>query len=284
MGDRASLREHFSQQRQQADLKAEQKRQFDEQIASLRALENTLAKAFNNLIRFLDGKTTKTEVVNQLKEIATPDVAKVVSGIKKLDETTLSNKIDLKPVVEALKAIQSEIEKVPKKLPELPEQKDSVKVTNLSEVSLDTSALEKAIKGLKLVAEAPIIKTEKTDLKPLQDVMLDLLKAVNKQKLEVPNEFKVSNFKDVPLADLTEVEKKLDQSNKHLKQIAEKRGSTGGGGGESTLAFPLYANRNTTIAKAGAIKTITETDGTKTLTTTIDSTNPNNKTITEVWS
>lgn len=51
-----------------------------------------------------------------------------------------------------------------------------------------------------------------------------------------------------------------------------------------TVGFDKNSDITTSIVKAGYITTITETDGTKTLTTTIDETDTNNISITEVWS
>lgn len=226
MDKRNNLRQHFQVEANQAQAD----KQYKERTAQLSELENTVVQAFNTLIRFMDGKTTKTEVVNQLKSISTPDVDKVVTAVSKLDKDILANKLDLKPVVDALNGMKRELGLIPKSLPKIPEAKDSVKVTNLDEIKLDTSAVESAIKGLKLDVKAPIINTEKTDVEPLRKVMLDLLKAVNNQKpVEIPD------FPEIPKTDLTKVEKKLDTSNKLLKEITEKKfGGGGGGGGNGT--------------------------------------------------
>lgn len=225
MDKRAPLRQHFQTE---AGL-AKELEQYKQRTAQLNALEDTIVQAFNTLIRFMDGKTSKTEVVNQLKSISTPDVDKVVQALSKLDKDILSNKLDFKPVTDVLNGVKRELSLIPKTLPKIPEAKDSVKVTNLSEIKLDTTAVEKAIKGLKLDVKAPIINTEKTDITPLKDVMLDLLKAINNQKpVEIPK------FPEIPTTDLTKVETKLDKSNKLLKEITEKKFGGGGGGGNGS--------------------------------------------------
>lgn len=222
---REELRKHF-----QAEAKSETaEQQFKKRTVQLDALEDTLIEGFNTLIRFVDGKTTKTEVVNQLKSISTPDVDKVVTALSKLDSDILSNKLDLKPVVDALNGMKRELGLIPKTHPKAVEQKDSFKITNLDEIELDTSDVVKAIKDLKLVAEAPIINERDVDLKPLQNVMLDLLKAVKAQK-----PVKIPDFPEIPKTDLKKVEDKLDESIKHLKAIVEKPTGGGGGGGNST--------------------------------------------------
>lgn len=201
-------------------------KQYQDRTVQLSALEDTIVKAFSVLIQFMDGKTTKTEVTNQLKSISTPDVDKVVQAVSKLDKDILSNKLDLKPVVDALNGMKRELGLIPKSLPKIPEAKDSVKVTNLDEIKLDTSEVVTAIKALKLDVKAPIINEKEVDLTPLKNVMLDLLKAVNAQKPVV-----IPEFPKIPETDLSKVEKKLDESNKHLKAIVDKPVGGGGGGG-----------------------------------------------------
>jgi len=225
MDKRANLRKHF----QTEAITASTDKQYQQRTAQLNALENTVVQAFNALIQFMDGKTTKTEVVNQLKSISTPDVDKLVPLLSKLDTTVQSNKVDLKPLVAQLTAINRQVSLIPKSHPEKPEPTEKVKVTNLDEIILDTSAVEKAIKALKLDVKAPIINTEKTDISPLKDVMLDLLKVIKDQKpVEIPK------FPEIPKTDLTKVETKLETSNKLLKEITEKKFGGGGGGGNGT--------------------------------------------------
>ncbi len=226
MNPRAPLRQYYDDKANQA----KSDKQHADRIAQIGALEDSMFKAFDALIRYMDGKTTKTEVVNQLKSISTPDVDKVVTALSKLDADVLANKLDLKPLEAILNGVKREVSLIPKSHATF-EQKDSVKVTNLDEVKFDTSDLEKAIKGLKLDpkidVKAPVVNVDKPDLKPLQDVMLDLLKAVKGQKYP--------EFPEIPKTDLSTVEKKLDVSNKHLKEIAEKKfGGGGGGGGNGT--------------------------------------------------
>ena len=197
-------------------------------------MSNTIVLSVTELIKFLDGKTTKTEVVNQLKSISTPDVDKVVTAISKLDKDILSNKLDIKPLKQGLDALKRELSLIPKSLPKIPEQKDAIKVTNLNEVTLDTTALEKAINGLKLDPKIEVkptdVKVEQTDFKPLQKLLLDVIKAVKAQKY--PEFPKI----DIPKTDLSKVEKKLDEHKKLLKEIVDKPvGGGGGGGGGSSF-------------------------------------------------
>lgn len=228
MDKRAGLRQFYQTQSEQAQAE----KRFNDRSKQLASLENTTIQAMNALISFLDGKTTKTEVVNQLKSISTPDVDKVVEAVTKLDNNITANRIDLKPLEQVLAAIRREVSLIPKTHAKAPEKLDSIKVNNLSDVKFDTSVLEKAIKNLelnpKISVQSPTVNVEKPDLKPIQDLMLDLLKAV--RGIEIPEIPKI----DIPKTDLSKVEKKLDDANKHLKDLVEKPTGGGGGGGNGT--------------------------------------------------
>lgn len=280
MDKRASLRQHFEDKDYQKKLDQQHK----DQLQKMDSLENTLVKSIDAFIRFINGNISKTEVINQIKSVSTPDVDRVTQAIEKLDEHVLSQKLDLKPLENSMNGVKRELSLIPKSHPKLPEAKDSFKITNLDEIKLDTKPVEDAIKGLKLVTEAPIINTEKVDLKPLQDIMLDLVKSVNdKEYPEFPD------IPEFPITDLSKVELKLDESNKHLKKIVDKPIGGGGGGGNGTpyvndegkpvnvvVGFDPGVDLTTDISTPGII---IETDGVRTLTTTISTTE-----ITEVWS
>lgn len=227
MDKRSGLRQHF----QNEANKASSDIQYSNRTQQINDFESTVVDGFTALIRFLDGKTTKTEVINQLKSISTPDVDKVVTAISKLDADILANKLDLTPLKQGLDSLKRELSLIPKSLPKIPEQKDNIKVNNLDEVKLDTAKLEKAILGLKLDPQINVkasdVQIDYPDLKPLQDALKDVVSAVKNQKYPT--------FPDIPKTDLTKVEKKLDESNKHLKKLVDKPvGGGGGGGGNGT--------------------------------------------------
>lgn len=189
----------------------------------LTAVEKSVISSVRYLVDFLDNKTTKTEVVNQLKSIKTPDVENVVKAVEKLDSSIKNSQIDLSPIKDGLSALEQQLKLIPKEHAEAPEQREDVRVTNLSEI--DLKPLEKAIKALKLEptkvdVAAPNVNVDAPDLKPLQDSMLNVIKAV--KGIEIPK------------TDLSTVEKKLDTANKHLEEITKIRGGGGGGGGNGT--------------------------------------------------
>jgi len=225
MDKRASLRRFYTDQ----DNQKKSDSQHELQLKKLDAVSTDIVSAIGVLIRFLDGKTSKTEVVNQLKSISTPDVDKVVTAVSKLDKDILANKLDLQPLVKELQQIKREMSLVPKTLPKL-EQKDSFKVSNLDEVSLDTKDLEKAIKNLKLDPKIEVkpadVHTAPVDLKPLKDGLLDVLKAIKAQKYP--------EFPTIEPTDLTKLEKESKKHTKLLTEIKDKPVGAGGGGGNGS--------------------------------------------------
>ncbi len=210
--------------------------QYDAQMAKLSSIEKTFVNSFTVLIKFLDGQTTKTEVVNQLKSVGTPDALKVVQAVKELDRTTKENKLDTSDLKAVLIEALAELKKIPKDHAEAPEQRESVSVSNISEVNsrLDKVAerIEKAISKIKLVAEAPkvdvkvpeakvpIVNVAPTDLKPLQTALKDLLTGV--KGIKIP---------EVPKTDLSKLEKEAEKHTKQLQKLIEKPIAVAGGGG-----------------------------------------------------
>lgn len=59
----------------------------DELVKETKQVQGAVVQAFSMLIDYLDKKTTKTEVVNQLTEIGTPDALKVVESVNSLHDT-----------------------------------------------------------------------------------------------------------------------------------------------------------------------------------------------------
>jgi hypothetical protein len=208
-------------------------KRHNEQLLKLSQVERSMVSAIQQLVRFLDGKTTKTEVINQLKSISTPDVDKVVTALKGLDQTVVKNKVDLSPLEKVLTSILNEQKKSLKEI-KFPEQKDTVKVSNLKE--LDLTPFVEAVKSLKFEAPKVDVKVpqtkinvEKPDLKPLQSTLLQIVTTLERQKFPEPIKTDLTKVED----ELKDSNKKLDQANKHLEEITKIR-SSGGGGGSGT--------------------------------------------------
>lgn len=224
-----SLQRIKAQSDAQAKFKLDESRHADK-LAVLHDVKTSNLEAMRGLIQYLDGKVARTEVVNQLNSISTPDVDKVVKAVDQLAKK-IPPQLDLSSLEKGINALEAQLKLIPKAHQELPEQKESVEVTNLGDI--DFTTLEKTITDevSKLVKsqKAPIVDVKASDVtvnvdtKEFTKGLKDLLKAVGGIK-----------FPEVPKTDLTKVEKKLDESNKHLKTIAEKKFGGGGGGGNGT--------------------------------------------------
>ncbi len=219
-----------SRLRQIHEENADKAMSSERHTAHLRAtvqVSDTVLSATSSLIKYLEGHTTKTQVVNQLKTIGTPDALKVIPEIKALHETLKNRKsTDLSEVTRLMQGILDESKKIPKELPKAEKQQFVDYTKQFAALSEAIKAVGEIVKAQELVAEAPIVNVPETkvnvaapDLKPLQTGLKDVVSAV--KKIVIP-EHKTDN---------KAVEKLLTASNKLLKGILEKPVSSGGGGG-----------------------------------------------------
>lgn len=223
----AKVRDFFEEKAK----RAEQAKQHELTLARLNDLSNTFETSFGALIKYLRGATTKTKLVNQLDTINTPDVDKVVKAVEDLDETVQANKLDLTELEKTMTDVLEQLKQVPKEHPEAPEAVEEMKVTNLSDI--DFKPFVDAISKLELKAEtptvnvdAPIVNVDAPDLKPVQKLFSDLLKAV--KAIDMPDV-------KVEATDTSAIEKELKKQTEQLKKLIEKKtGGGGGGGGNGT--------------------------------------------------
>jgi len=159
--------------------------QNSQDIIHLRSIEQTIIRSFAEIVKYLDGHTSKTEVINQLKSIGTPDVDKVVAAVKALDTTIKSTQaVDTSKLEKALQSLSL----------------DSVRVTNLSDLDKRLDAVTKAVKGIKfnpvIDVKTPEAKVtvQQEGLEPLQAAMLEVVQAV--RDIDIPAAEPVSAFVD----------------------------------------------------------------------------------------
>lgn len=200
-------------------------------LDALEQIRKTQLQTTQILIKFLAGQTTKTEITNQLTEIGTPDVEKVVKAIERLSKTTEQNKLDISPLTAVLEKVVSELEKKPNEFPEASEAAEiDLSLTNQK---LD-DAIE-AIKSLELVVEAPVVnvpaqkttvKVEKIDVTELVQPLVDAVAAIRAYEAPV-----------FEATDLTTVEELLATANELLAKIEKKKFGGGGGGGGGMVPF-----------------------------------------------
>lgn len=198
----------------------------ENQLSALQTQE-TIVKSFKSLVVYLDHKVTKTEVINQLEQIGTPDAIHVVNAVNELHKTLKTHQnTDLTEITSVMRELLDEAKQIPKSQVEIPEHQVVDYSGSFKSLESAVKGIEEVVKGQKLVAEAPVVNVPETsvhveapDLKPLQDDIKDVVTAV--KDIVIP-EYKTDN---------TEVEKLLKKSNKLLNELLDKPVSSGGGGG-----------------------------------------------------
>ena len=197
--------------------------------------QEVIVKSFAKLVEYLDRKVTKTEVVNQLREISTPDVENVVTALASLHDTLKKHKnVDLSQVTSVMQGVLDEVKQIPKDNPKLPEQKFVDYSKQLVQLEKSLQSVEKAIKAQELKVDAPVVNVpetvvnvDKPDLAPIEKSITtsskDVVKAVKGIKMP---EFKTKSIEDL-----------LKKTNKLLDGLPELMPSGGGGGGSSWPAI-----------------------------------------------
>lgn len=214
---------------EEARKKAEQDKFEDESEQRLIGKDATIL-GIQALVEYFENKSDGVTIKNHLESIGTPDVLKVVEKLedvkKCIDE---KEDVDLSPVIDVLNKLEVQLSTLPRVFPEQ-EQKEDVKVTNLSEI--DTQSIVDAIKelDLKVDVKAPVVKVdapevnvEAQDLEPIKLGLQSVVEAVLGIK-----------WPEIPETDVKGVESRLDKANEHLKKLVEKPIGGGGGGGSGT--------------------------------------------------
>jgi hypothetical protein len=222
-------------------------------VANTAKVSDSVLSATSSLIKYLEGKVTQTEVINQLESISTPDVKFVVEALQVLDQTIKDTpQTDLSGVTQLMQDLVDQAKLIPKDHPTpIKPDKPLDYTKQLKGLADAIKAVEKVVKAQKLIAEAPIVnvpapnvKVDAPDLAPLQNGFRDVVKAV--QKIIIP-EYKTDN---------KAVEKLLKDSNKLLKSILEKPVGGGGGGGQSwTSVNPAGTPVPLNLTASGALIT-----------------------------
>lgn len=214
---------------EEARKKAEQDKFEDESEQRLIGKDATIL-GIQALVEYFENKSDGVTIKNHLTEIGTPDVVKVVEKLEEVKECIDEREeVDLSPVIDVLNKLEVQLSTLPRVFPEQ-EQKEDVKVTNLSEI--DTQSIVDAIKelDLKVDVKAPVVKVdapevnvEAQDLEPIKLGLQSVVEAVLGIK-----------WPEIPETDVKGVESRLDKANEHLKKLVEKPIGGGGGGGSGT--------------------------------------------------
>lgn len=166
--------------------------QHDEnQIANIR-LQETVVKSFEYLIGYLEDRVSKTVIVNQLREIGTPDALEVVKAVDNLHNTLKTHEnTDLSEITGVMKSLLEETKKIPKDKVEIPKEQKIDYSKQFDSLTKAIQAVETEIKAQKLHVEAPVVNVPETqvnveapDLKPLEKGYKEVVKAVKANALD----------------------------------------------------------------------------------------------------
>ncbi len=197
--------------------------------------QETILRAFSSFVDYLDNRVGKTEVVNQLKTIGTPDAMKVVDALNSLHETLKTHEnTDLTEVTAIMQAVLDEAKLIPKELPQLKDIviPEGVDYSNQFEAMIGAvESLEEAVKAQETTVQAPVVnvdapvvKVDAPDLKPLEKASQKLLDAI--KGIVIPAQIQT---------DITPLLKEQKKTNKLLEEMP----IGGGGGGGLTVPYEL---------------------------------------------
>lgn len=156
-----------------------------ELVAGDANIADAVLSATSSLIEYLEQKTDKTEVINPVTSVSTPDVDGVVKALQVVNQTIQEQEgVDLTQVVQLLQGVIAAVSALPTSYPEvnIPE---TVTIANQVDNTPEFAKLEKAVKAIKLTAEAPVVNVPETtvnvdapDLKPIEKGLEGVTKAV----------------------------------------------------------------------------------------------------------
>lgn len=160
-------------------------------LTQISQVNDTILSATVSLIKYLEGHTTKTQVVNQIKHIGTPDAYKVIGAVNSLHETLKTHKnTDLSPITELMQGVLDETKKLPKELPKAEKQQFIDYTKRFETLEKTIKAVEEAVKGQQTTVEAPVINipapkvnVSPPDLKPLQTLLKEAVGAIKDNKM-----------------------------------------------------------------------------------------------------
>jgi hypothetical protein len=118
-------------------------KRHEELISQSLQTQETILRAFSSFVEYLDKRVGKTQVVNQLKTIGTPDALKVVQSIEELHETVKSQeRVDLTDTINALTEVLN---------------KETQEPTDYTD---KLNELLEAVKAHQTTVEAPVVNVE----------------------------------------------------------------------------------------------------------------------------
>ena len=210
---------------------AKQELEHEEIVQSNLQTQEVVAKSFRSLVSYLENRISKTEVVNQLSSIDTPDVYAVVLALEELHNTLKTHEnTDLTEVTNTMKGVLEEVSKLPKELPTF-EQKDYV--AQFDSLTNAIKSVEKVVKAQKLVAEAPKVTVEAPRITVEQNEV-DISALENELQTSRKEFTKAIKSIVIPETDTKGIEKQLKSIDKLLNEFLDAPSGGGGGGGRAT--------------------------------------------------
>lgn len=159
-------------------------------VKSSDAVQQAIIETTRVLLTYLSDNNLTTEVKNfpaPVTSVETPDVAKVVKAVNNLESSLKAKGTDFTPVVEALKEIESCVDKLPKEYPKPPEPLKSVEINNLKQLVDEVKKVSDKIDKQKLDPKITVKPTDvKIDLKPLEEKLEKLLEKEFSKEIEFP--------------------------------------------------------------------------------------------------
>lgn len=201
-----------SAKRLQADNAKVQKKLSD--------IESAISQSAKTITKYLDGKVTKTELVNQLDSVRTPDVEKVTELLEQIKQSISEQQpTDLAPITDGIQAVISTTKQLADKIP-TNEAKDYT--DGLNALLSTAQDIEQTLKDKELSVNvaAPNVAVDAPDLKPLHADNQKIIKAIT----------------DIAMPKFSTAE--LQDGQKELLDVLKKilaKPVGGGGGGIQTI-------------------------------------------------
>lgn len=151
-------------------------------------LKRTFSDHIGKLSHTITGHQPSVTVLNPITSVKTPDVAKVVSAVKSLETALKPLENDYTPLIEAINGLIPELKAIPTSV-HVPEQRESVSVSNLSDITDAVATLKGAIDKLgkqfspNIEVKAAEVKVDAPDLSPIEAGLADIRAAVDAIKL-----------------------------------------------------------------------------------------------------
>ena len=208
-------------------VKALENQRHEEMKLALIGTQETILKAFNSFVKYLDNKVTKAEVVNQLQSIGTPDAFVVAEAVDKLHSTIQAQEnVDLTPIAALVQQLLDETKQIPKELPTIPENDKQIDYSKQFKAMSDAvRAVESAVKAQKLKVDAPIVNVPETVL----NVDAPDLTALEKGNKAIEKAIRGIVIPEYIPTDIAPLVKEQKKTNKILMELP--MGGGGGGGG-----------------------------------------------------